>query len=58
MGIRRGRRCAGAPERQAPVSFDAVPAELGGFELMARHGLHRIAENRLYIPDRYGHILI
>src|SRR5205807_5164587 len=36
---------------QTPVAIDAVPAQRGGVERLAAHGLHRIAEDRLDLAN-------
>ena len=43
------------PEGQAPVTFEAVPAQFGVLEPFAAHGLHGIAEDRLHLSDFYQH---
>ena len=45
------------PECQAPVTIEAVPAQLGGLEPFAAHGLHGIPEDRLYMSYFYSHAL-
>src|SRR5688500_18334671 len=39
------------PERQAPVTIEAVPAHVRGLESLAAHGLYRIPEDRLDMSD-------
>jgi hypothetical protein len=39
------------PECQTPVTIDAVPAQRGGLERFAAHGLYGIAEDRLDKSD-------
>src|SRR5215472_1096186 len=43
------------PEREAAVTLDAVPAQLGGLKPFAAHGLHGIAEDCLHLSDFYPH---
>jgi hypothetical protein len=43
------------PERKTPVTFEAVPPQLGALESFAAHGLHGIPEDGLYMSDRYAH---
>jgi hypothetical protein len=42
-------------EGHAPVTLDAMPTQVGGLQPLARHGLHGIAEDRLYVSDFYEH---
>jgi hypothetical protein len=43
------------PKCQAPVTLEAVPAQVGDLESLAAHGLHGIPEDRLYLSDFYQH---
>src|SRR5713226_4032469 len=43
------------PECQASVTIEAVPAQVGGFESFAAHGLHGIPEDRLHMSNFYEH---
>jgi hypothetical protein len=44
-----------APEGQAAVTIEAVPAQIGGLDAFATHGLHGIPEDRLHMSDFYEH---
>jgi len=43
------------PDGQAPIAVDAVPPQAGRLQALAAHRLHRIAEDRLDVPDLNGH---
>jgi hypothetical protein len=43
-----------SPERQAPVPLETVPAQHGGLQPLAAHGLHGISVDRLYVSDFHG----
>src|SRR5688572_17974731 len=43
------------PERETPVAVEAVPAQCGGLESFAAHGLHRIPVDRLDVSNLNGH---
>src|SRR5258708_3466676 len=45
------------PERQTPVTLQAVPTQRGNLKRFAAHGLHGIPEERLYMSDFYRHAL-
>ena len=45
-------------KREAPIALDAVPAERGGVERLAAHGLHRIAEDRFDLTDLDRHFVL
>src|SRR5579863_5864325 len=47
-----------APECQPAVTFEAVPAQVGGLESFAGHGLHGIAEKRLDVADFREHLAV
>jgi hypothetical protein len=40
-----------ATEREPSVALHAVPAQHSGFERLAAHRLHRVAEERFDFPD-------
>src|SRR5688572_30392336 len=42
-------------EGQAPVAIETVPSQVRDLERLAAHGLHRIAEQRLYFSDSCRH---
>src|SRR5579864_1966437 len=44
-----------APECQASVTLEAVPAQVGSLQSFAAHGLHRIPEDRLHVSDFCEH---
>src|SRR6266576_1185142 len=44
-----------APECQAPVTSEAVPAQIGALETFAAHGLDGIPEDRLNVSDLCEH---
>ena len=44
---------ADPPERQPPVAFEPMPAQVGGRKPFAAHGLHGIPEDRLNMSDFY-----
>src|SRR5581483_11676518 len=46
-----------APECEAPVALDAVPAERGRSELFSRHGFDGVTINGLHNPDFLHHLL-
>src|SRR5437667_3604364 len=43
-------------EGQAPVAVKTVPAQVGDFEKFAAHGLHWVAEERLYFTNLDRHV--
>src|SRR5579872_119763 len=45
-----------APKCQASVTFEAVPAEVGGLKSFTGHGLDGIPENRLHLSDFCSHV--
>jgi hypothetical protein len=44
-----------SPERQASITIEAVPAEVGDLESFAAHGFHGIPEDCLHMSDFYEH---
>ena len=44
-------------KREAPIAVYAVPAQRGGIELLATHGLHRIAVNRFNLSNLDRHFV-
>ena len=42
------------PDRQPPVTLDAMPAEIGAVQALAAHRLHRVAEEALDVSDHHG----
>jgi hypothetical protein len=44
-----------AIEGQAAVAVQTVPAQVGGLERLAAHGLHRVPEERRDFTDLDGH---
>jgi hypothetical protein len=43
------------PEREASVTIEAVPSEIGDIESFAGHGLHGIPEQRPHMSNFYQH---
>jgi hypothetical protein len=42
-------------KRKPPISLDPMPAQHGGVDLLAAHGLHRIAKNRFNVSNLDRH---
>ncbi len=42
-------------KREASVTVQAIPAQIGILETFPSHGLHGIPENCLHLSDFYGH---
>jgi hypothetical protein len=58
LGCRQPREPAAIinpSESEAPVTFEAVPPEIGDVESFTAHRLNGIAEERLHASDFYGH---
>jgi len=45
-----------APQGQAPVAIEAVPAQIGGVEAFAAHRFHGIPEDRFHLSDFHAHV--